>query len=157
MTRSTLATGPGTGVDGLRLAGRQVTFLRAIHDHRLRRVLTFHHRVADARTFATTLPTRPASAAVSSSTSPPTPTPNSPPPRVLGEAIDVPSVDAVVFADPKNSPVDTVQAVGRALRQHPGARKKATLIIPVYRADTRRCMLGCWRRPGPRRCRCSQI
>ncbi|WP_208604879.1 helicase associated domain-containing protein, partial [Streptomyces mutomycini] len=52
--------------------------------------------------------------------------------RVLGEGIDVPTIDAVVFADPKNSPVDTVQAVGRALRQTPGAGKKATLIVPVY-------------------------
>jgi predicted helicase len=53
--RDWLATGPGAGVDGLRLAGRQVAALRAIHDHQLRRVLTFHHRVADARAFATTL------------------------------------------------------------------------------------------------------
>lgn len=52
--------------------------------------------------------------------------------RVLGEGIDVPAIDAVVFADPKNSPVDTVQAVGRALRQTPGAGKRATLIVPVY-------------------------
>ncbi|WP_324606094.1 helicase-related protein, partial [Streptomyces sp. NRRL WC-3725] len=52
--------------------------------------------------------------------------------RVLGEGIDVPAIDAVVFADPKNSPVDTVQAVGRALRQEPGAGKKATLVVPVY-------------------------
>ncbi|WP_406733616.1 helicase-related protein [Streptomyces sp. NBC_01794] len=44
--------------------------------------------------------------------------------RVLGEGIDVPTIDAVVFVDPKSSPVDTVQAVGRALRQAPGAGKK---------------------------------
>ncbi|BFO23162.1 hypothetical protein SHKM778_95500 (plasmid) [Streptomyces sp. KM77-8] len=44
----------------------------------------------------------------------------------------MPAIDAVVFADPKNSPVDTVQAVGRALRQQPGAGKKATLVVPVY-------------------------
>lgn len=53
--RDWLATGAGAGVDGLRLAGRQVAALRAIHDHRLRRILAFHHRVADARAFATTL------------------------------------------------------------------------------------------------------
>ncbi|MFC9337439.1 Helicase associated domain protein [Streptomyces sp. NPDC057020] len=157
--RDWLATGPGAGVDGLRLAGRQVAVLKAIHDHKLRRVLTFHHRVQDARAFATTLPdtaaalpthlqpdglwsqwisgthpsrvrrrilldfathTRPEEPAVLANA------------RVLGEGIDVPSIDAVVFADPKNSPVDTVQAVGRALRQQPGAGKKATLIVPVY-------------------------
>ncbi|MEU6527302.1 Helicase associated domain protein [Streptomyces sp. NPDC046924] len=157
--RDWLATGPGAGVDGLRLAGRQVAALRAIHDHRLRRILTFHHRVADARAFATTLadtattlPTelRPEGLwadwisghhtpqvrrrlllEFASHTTPHTPAVLSNA-RVLGEGIDVPAIDAVVFADPKNSPVDTVQAVGRALRQTPGAGKKATLVVPVY-------------------------
>ncbi|MET7938063.1 Helicase associated domain protein [Streptomyces sp. NPDC005322] len=157
--RDWLATGPGAGIDGLRLAGRQVAALRAIHDHQLRRVLTFHHRVADARAFATTLhetakilPTelRPEGLwadwisghhtpqirrrlllEFASHTDPHTPAVLSNA-RVLGEGIDVPAIDAVVFADPKNSPVDTVQAVGRALRQKPGAGKKATLVVPVY-------------------------
>ncbi|MEI5011681.1 Helicase associated domain protein [Streptomyces sp. PmtA] len=157
--RDWLATGPGAGIDGLRLAGRQVAVLRAIHDHRLRRVLTFHHRVSDARAFAATLPDTAASLPsdlqpeglwsqwISGSHPPrvrrrilldfaththpeqPAVLANA---RVLGEGIDVPSIDAVVFADPKNSPVDTVQAVGRALRQTPGAGKRATLIVPVY-------------------------
>ncbi|MGW0702273.1 Helicase associated domain protein [Streptomyces sp. NPDC002867] len=157
--RDWLATDPGAGVDGLRLAGRQVAVLRAIHDHRLRRVLTFHHRVADARAFSTTLPDTAAALPADlqpeglwsnwvSGTHPPRVRrrilldfaahthPEQPAvlanARVLGEGIDVPSIDAVVFADPKNSPVDTVQAVGRALRQPPGAGKKATLIVPVY-------------------------
>ncbi|MEU1259617.1 Helicase associated domain protein [Streptomyces chartreusis] len=157
--RDWLATGPGAGVDGLRLAGRQVAALRAIHDHQLRRVLTFHHRVADARAFATTLAdtaaTLPADLRpqglwtdwISGNHTPQVrrrlllefashTTPDAPAvlsnARVLGEGIDVPSIDAVVFADPKNSPVDTVQAVGRALRQQPGAGKKATLVVPVY-------------------------
>ncbi|MEW2554492.1 Helicase associated domain protein [Streptomyces zhihengii] len=157
--RDWLATGAGAGVDGLHLAGRQVAALRAIHDHKLRRILTFHHRVADARAFATTLaetaaalpaPLRPQGLwadwvsgshtpqvrrrlllEFTSHTSPDTPAVLSNA-RVLGEGIDVPDIDAVVFVDPKNSPVDTVQAVGRALRQHPGAGKKATLVVPVY-------------------------
>ncbi|MEU9523243.1 Helicase associated domain protein [Streptomyces sp. NPDC048224] len=157
--RDWLATGPGAGVDGLRLAGRQVAALRAIHDHQLRRVLTFHHRVADARAFATTLAdtaaTLPAALRCEglwadwvSGSHPPQVRrrlllefaahtgPDAPAvlsnARVLGEGIDVPAIDAVVFCDPKNSPVDTVQAVGRALRQTPGAGKKATLVVPVY-------------------------
>lgn len=157
--RDWLATGPGAGVDGLRLAGRQVAALRAIRDHRLRRILTFHHRVADARAFATTLADTASSLPAdlrpsglwadwisgshapqvrrrlllefASHTQPHTPAVLSNA-RVLGEGVDVPTIDAVVFADPKNSPVDTVQAVGRALRQHPGAGKKATLVVPVY-------------------------
>ncbi|MFJ8955271.1 Helicase associated domain protein [Streptomyces sp. NPDC102381] len=156
--RDWLATAPGAGIDGLRLAGRQVAALRAIHDHHLRRVLTFHHRVADARAFATTLTTTAATLPEAlrpthlwadwiSGTHPPqvrrrlllefaSHTATTPAvlsnARVLGEGIDVPAIDAVVFADPKNSPVDTVQAVGRALRQQPGAGKKATLVVPVY-------------------------
>ncbi|MFD4998728.1 DEAD/DEAH box helicase [Streptomyces buecherae] len=156
--RDWLATAPGAGIDGLRLAGRQVAALRAIHDHHLRRVLTFHHRVADARAFATTLTTTATTLPTTlrpthlwadwiSGTHPPqvrrrlllefaSHTADTPAvlsnARVLGEGIDVPAIDAVVFADPKNSPVDTVQAVGRALRQQPGASKKATLVVPVY-------------------------
>ncbi|MCX5000887.1 DEAD/DEAH box helicase [Streptomyces longwoodensis] len=157
--RDWLATGAGAGADGLHLAGRQVAALRAIHDHRLRRILTFHHRVADARAFATTLAETAAALPASlrpqglwadwvsgghspqirrrllleftSHTSPDAPAVLSNA-RVLGEGIDVPDIDAVVFVDPKNSPVDTVQAVGRALRQQPGAGKKATLVVPVY-------------------------
>lgn len=156
--RDWLATGPGAGADGVRLAGQQVAVLRAIADHRLRRVLTFHHRVADARAFATTfadtaraLPDalRPADLwaqwisgdhspqvrrrmLLEFAQHPPGSTAVLANARVLGEGIDVPAIDAVAFADPKDSPVDTVQAVGRALRQTPGAGKKATLIVPVY-------------------------
>ncbi|RLU82555.1 helicase [Streptomyces griseocarneus] len=52
--------------------------------------------------------------------------------RLLGEGVNIPAIDTVIFADPKESIVDTVQAVGRALRQKPGQGKKATLIVPVY-------------------------
>ncbi|MER8018120.1 Helicase associated domain protein [Streptomyces griseoluteus] len=51
--------------------------------------------------------------------------------RVLGEGVDVPSVDSVALIDPKGSAVDIVQAIGRALRQKPGQGKLATLIVPV--------------------------
>src|SRR5262249_24841454 len=40
--------------------------------------------------------------------------------RCLTEGVDVPAIDCVVFADPKQSRVDIVQAAGRALRRHPG-------------------------------------
>lgn len=36
--------------------------------------------------------------------------------RCLTEGVDVPNIDCVLFSDPKNSTVDIVQAVGRALR-----------------------------------------
>ncbi|MDT0382433.1 Helicase associated domain protein [Streptomyces sp. DSM 42041] len=52
--------------------------------------------------------------------------------RVLSEGVDVPDADAVLFADPKRSASEIIQALGRALRQPLGSGKIATLIIPVY-------------------------
>ena len=40
--------------------------------------------------------------------------------RCLTEGVDVPAIDCVLFADPKQSRIDTVQAAGRALRRYPG-------------------------------------
>lgn len=49
--------------------------------------------------------------------------------RCLTEGVDVPSIDCVLFADPKKSKVDIVQAVGRALRPAPG-KKLGYVILP---------------------------
>ena len=52
--------------------------------------------------------------------------------QALSEGVDVPAVDAVVFADPKESVIAIVQAIGRALRKRPGAAAKtASIVIPV--------------------------
>jgi superfamily II DNA or RNA helicase len=40
--------------------------------------------------------------------------------RCLTEGVDIPAIDCVVFADPKQSRIDIVQAAGRALRTYPG-------------------------------------
>ncbi|MFE7029124.1 Helicase associated domain protein [Streptomyces sp. NPDC057621] len=143
--------------DGLRNAAIQVALLRAIAEHRLRRVLVFHNRVVLAEAFAASLPVtalevgeelsienlwsraihsqQPGEArrdllddfagpdracAVLSNV------------RVLNEGVDMPDVDAVVFAAPRYSIIDAIQAVGRGLRQPPGGRKKTTLVFPVY-------------------------
>ncbi|MFI5756814.1 Helicase associated domain protein [Streptomyces sp. NPDC051569] len=52
--------------------------------------------------------------------------------RTCSEGVDIPAIDSVLFADPKTSSVEIVQAVGRALRQTPGDGKISTIIIPVY-------------------------
>ncbi|MGW1617039.1 Helicase associated domain protein [Streptomyces sp. NPDC002285] len=52
--------------------------------------------------------------------------------RVLGEGVDIRSVDSVALLDPKSAPHDIVQAIGRALRQKPGQGKLASLIVPVF-------------------------
>jgi superfamily II DNA or RNA helicase len=50
--------------------------------------------------------------------------------RCLGEGVDVPALDAVAICDPKSSPVDVAQAVGRALRCAPG-KGEAVIILPI--------------------------
>ena len=50
--------------------------------------------------------------------------------RCLTEGVDVPLIDCVLFADPKQSTVDIVQAVGRALRTYKG-KECGYVIVPV--------------------------
>ncbi|MDA0251782.1 MAG: DEAD/DEAH box helicase family protein [Actinomycetota bacterium] len=50
--------------------------------------------------------------------------------QCLREGIDIPGVDAVLFANPRSSAVGIVQAVGRALRLHP-TKTMGHIIIPV--------------------------
>ena len=52
--------------------------------------------------------------------------------RCLTEGVDVPAIDGVFFADPKNSMVDIVQAVGRALRKSKDKENDCSyIIIPI--------------------------
>ena len=50
--------------------------------------------------------------------------------RCLTEGIDVPALDAVLFMSPRNSPIDIVQAVGRAMRKSEG-KKYGYIVLPV--------------------------
>ena len=50
--------------------------------------------------------------------------------RCLTEGVDVPSLDGVAFVDPRQSEVDIVQAVGRAIRLSP-KKEIGTIIVPV--------------------------
>jgi superfamily II DNA or RNA helicase len=146
-------------VRGERLAVLQAALLETMAAHGLQRCITFHHRTIEARAFSEGLgrvaarlhaeePKRHpksvwanwlsgehdpdvraerlarfgarAGRAVLSNC------------RVLGEGVDVPTVDSVALIDPKGSAVDIVQAIGRALRQKPNQEKLATLIVPVF-------------------------
>ncbi|MEU7432521.1 Helicase associated domain protein [Streptomyces sioyaensis] len=51
--------------------------------------------------------------------------------KVLGEGVDTKNCDSVYWADVRGSMPDLVQAVGRALRMHPGEGKVASLVVPV--------------------------
>lgn len=51
--------------------------------------------------------------------------------RCLGEGVDVPELDGIVFADPRTSEIEIWQAIGRAIRKS-GDGKIATILIPVF-------------------------
>ncbi|WP_328723564.1 Helicase associated domain protein [Streptomyces sp. NBC_00247] len=147
---------------GQRLAATQTALLETMAAHGLQTTITFHHRTVEAEAFAAGLPRvaarlhavdpkrhpekvwagwlcgehegshrqsvladfgRRAGRAVLSNC------------RVLGEGVDIRATDSVALIDPKGSAVDIVQAIGRALRQKPGAGKVATLIVPVFLAE----------------------
>ncbi|MGW3009533.1 Helicase associated domain protein [Streptomyces sp. NPDC001219] len=147
--------------DGLRNAAVQVAVVRAIHEHKLRRILAFHNRVEAATGFARTLPqtaakvhdplrrdhlwshavygeqddtvTQSLLAAFDDPGQDVAVLSNA---RMLNEGVDLPDLDAVVFAAPRYSTIDAVQGVSRGLRQTPGAGKRTTLLIPVYLPET---------------------
>ena len=49
---------------------------------------------------------------------------------IFGEGTDSPSLSAVAFLEPRKSPIDVVQAVGRAMRTAPG-KKFGYIICPI--------------------------
>jgi superfamily II DNA or RNA helicase len=124
--------------------------LTAIEEGRMRRILTFHRRRADAHQFVRiarqlatargiTVPTLLAQSGLDSPAARATALTQLETsggliasPRIYLEGIDVRGVDAVVFVDPKSSPTDISQAVGRALRINPAdPAKVAQIVIPV--------------------------
>ncbi|MEV5107972.1 Helicase associated domain protein [Streptomyces massasporeus] len=144
--------------DTLRTSALHLAVLNAMAQHSLRKVLIFFHLVDDARRFATELGhtlrrLRHAQPDLFPSLDPDTffvhgdHTPeerselfarfaaskravlaNA---KVIAEGVDIPSVDAVVFADPTSSIIRCVQGLGRALRLDVSG-KTANLIVPVY-------------------------
>ncbi|MEZ0096200.1 Helicase associated domain protein [Streptacidiphilus sp. EB129] len=146
-------------IRGERLGALQAAMLRTMADHGLQTAITFHHRTIEAQAYAEGLPAvaaklhaadperypsklwadwlmgdhtperrrrvlnefgRSARRAILSNC------------RVLGEGVDIRTVDSVALLDPKGAPHDIVQAIGRALRQKPGEGKLASLIVPVF-------------------------
>lgn len=50
--------------------------------------------------------------------------------KFLGEGIDVPNLDAVIFYAAKRSQIDIIQAVGRIMRKYPG-KQYGYVILPI--------------------------
>ncbi|MFG3016155.1 Helicase associated domain protein [Streptomyces cinerochromogenes] len=151
--------GSGQGADSaLRTTALHLAVLRAMTEYGLGRILVYFHLVSDARRFARELPhtlrllrrngpdlcpdiapelffahgehtpEQRAEIFGQFATSRCAILANA---RLIGEGIDIPSVDAIVFADPTRSVIRCVQALGRALRLDVSG-KTASLIVPVY-------------------------
>jgi superfamily II DNA or RNA helicase len=148
-------TADGTARD-LRVLAAQLACLKAAQQYQLRRVLVFANRVTTSKDFTRTLPLartllpeheRPgAPAAVhidgtmtSSQREKGLAVLRHPPGawttlsnvRCLSEGIDIPAVDAVAFTHPKQSLVETVQCIGRALRRGADQPGVATIVVPI--------------------------
>jgi superfamily II DNA or RNA helicase len=134
---------------------------KAIKNYDLRRVISFHSRVSSARDFANQLPeviewmpkkSRPDGELITDYVSGAMPTnerdknlralgdiadnqryilSNA---RCLSEGVDVPALDGIAFVDPRNSEIDIVQAVGRAIRLSKG-KALGSIVIPVFLED----------------------
>ncbi len=56
--------------------------------------------------------------------------------RALTEGINIPSLDAVLFAEPRSSEVDVAQAVGRAIRKNPYHDRPSLIVLSVTVDDS---------------------
>lgn len=128
--------------------------IKAIDEHNLRRILSFHGRVAKASAFAEALdahrtpggkmiharhvsgrmPTDQRMANLEWLGDPKGGVRLVSNARCLSEGVDVPAVDAILFADQRSSIVDIIQAIGRVLRPSPG-KTHGTIVLPVALPD----------------------
>jgi superfamily II DNA or RNA helicase len=147
----------GHTVISARMLAAQIALLRAASTYGVTRAISYHASVADARHFAATLPGVAQTVPTGSNASKVWAShlhaehPHSirhtrlerlaegvdgglavlSNARLLSEGVDVPAVDAVVFADPRHSTVDIIQAIGRAVRLGGRPDKVATIIVPI--------------------------
>lgn len=150
--------------DDARNFAAKIALIKAVKDHNLERVISFHSNIKRAREFSEELPVvleaidtdkRPSGRFLSDYVSGEMKAgdrkekidqlkklhgydrgilTNA---RCLAEGVDVPSLDGVAFIDPRGSQVNIIQAVGRAIRKVRGAQvqKKGTIVLPVFIED----------------------
>ena len=119
---------------------------KAIREHSVHKLITFHSSIREATQFAESVPLRKAlpgfqtyevhaklsakqrSDAINEFTSATKGIITNV--RCLTEGIDIPSVDMVAFMNPRRSQVDITQAIGRAVRKYPG-KQVGHVFIPL--------------------------
>jgi predicted helicase len=154
-------TTDGTTVTDARTLAGQIGLIKAMRHYDLRRTITFHSQVRRAREFARSLPEVIAWMPVSGRPEGEVRTDYASGEmsagqrhtllqrlgkldddergllanvRCLAEGVDLPSLDSVAFIDPRQSEVDIVQAVGRAIRLATD-KTIGTIVIPVFIAS----------------------
>lgn len=133
----------------------QLAVAAAAHTYELRRIMVFHNSVADSKDFTASLPAvlagrGPTADLTALHLDGATPAVQraahldrlaDPGPgrwtvlsnvRCLGQGVDVPALDGVVFAGPRTSALDITQCVGRALRTNPDRQDPAVVVLPVF-------------------------
>ncbi len=156
--KGTLVTRNGEEITDARSLAGQIGLAKAMRKYDLRRVISFHSRVARAQQFTIEMPAvidwmparqRPSGGLWSRYASGAMTAgerhvllqhlrrlddgergllANA---RCLAEGVDVPTLDGVAFIDPRRSEVDIVQAVGRAIRKADD-KVVGTIVIPVF-------------------------
>jgi superfamily II DNA or RNA helicase len=102
---------------------KKAEFFKETHEHTFKKVKTFHingeHLTSDRKQKLKDF--KAADMSVISNV------------RCLTEGVDVPAIDVVYFCDPKNSKIDIIQSVGRALRKDENKVKEwGYIVIPIY-------------------------
>jgi predicted helicase len=157
-----LMTTDGKTITDARTLAGEIGLAKAMRAWGLRRVISFHSRVAAARAFSGSMPQviawmpadeRPSGRLWAQHVSGEMPSgrrdallqyfrnlegdergllSNA---RCLAEGVDVPSVDGVAFIDPRRSQVDIIQAIGRTIRRVEDKRV-GTIVVPVFIGST---------------------
>jgi superfamily II DNA or RNA helicase len=161
--RGTYVTFDGETITDAHNLGSHIALAKAIAKYELRKIISFHGRVQRAKTFGRELPRvidwmpqseRPSGNLWSGHVAGHMPAgqremrlqrfeqtsgddrvhlANA---RCLGEGVNIPNLDGVIFVDPKRSQLEVIQAVGRVIRKSP-EKKVGTVIVPVFIDDSK--------------------
>ena len=131
----------------LRLVSSAITLKKIMKEKTIKNVVSFHGRINRAKAFAAGVRKIFSEQFINTyhvhgkqsgtvrqgilddfASNPPSLVTNS---RCLSEGVNVPSIDAIIFVDPKQSKVDITQAIGRALRKGKKGKGFSYIIIPI--------------------------
>lgn len=156
--RREIVTPGGRHVTDARTLAAHIALAKAMREYDLRRIISFHNRVSNARAFTDAFPTfvewmpqgsRPTGRLWCEHVNGKMPSgrrdsllrefgsidddaramiSNA---RCLAEGVDVPTIDGIGFIEPRRATTDVIQAVGRAIRKSEN-KSVGTIVLPVF-------------------------